>query len=47
MDKESKNLFDNNDERLFLTFNSMSIKELHRLYITLTKYITPNVFHIN
>ena len=47
MDKESKNLFDNNDERLFLTFNSMSIKELHCLYVTLTKYITPYVFSIS
>lgn len=47
IDEDSKKIFDSNDDRLFLTFNSTSIRELHSLYVTLTKYITPYVFRIS
>lgn len=47
MDKESKDLFGNDYERLSLIFNFHSIRELHSLYVTLTKYITPYVFSIS
>lgn len=43
----SKDFFKNDYERLFLIFNSRSIRELHSLYVTLTKYITPHVFSIS
>jgi hypothetical protein len=47
IDKKSKDLFGNDYERLSLIFNFHSIRELHSLYVTLTKYITPYVFSIS
>ena len=43
----SKDCFKNDYERLSLVFNFRSIRELHSLYVTLTKYITPSVFSIS
>ena len=42
-----KDFFKNDYERLSLLFNFYSIKQLHNLYVVLTKYITPDVFCIN
>ena len=43
----SKDFFKNDYERLSLIFNFRSIRELHSLYVTLTKYITPYVFCVS
>ncbi|MBD9092131.1 MAG: hypothetical protein EGQ20_06355 [Bacteroides oleiciplenus] len=42
-----KHFFQDNNESLPLVFSFYSIKELHSLYVTLTKFITPHIFQIN
>lgn len=42
-----KDFFQSNNESLSLVFNFYSIKELHSLYVILTKFITPHIFQIS